>query len=211
VKSEYGELRNRESWIERCRRSPATTPHVHFRAVAPPLPALSCVNKRWSLRTFSLPAYHCKSSSESTTSGVRGENRPEALRKPISALTPHPSSLPASPAHNFSPSAHGNNLTCASWAQKPSRPSLHNPSFVVPPSTPLPPLPCLLSLFKSLGYILPLLPCTNAWWFRWRPLLELGGHRGIPEAGDCEVGRESCLGSRHSSCPFSLISPRCKY
>lgn len=113
----------------------------------------------WSLRTFSLPAYHRKPSPESvlTSWGLRGETRLEALRKPISPLTPQPSSLPASPAHSFFPSAHRNNLTPASWARKPSRLSVqssaavHSPTFVVPPSTPPPPLPLPVTVDETDG------------------------------------------------------------
>ena len=110
----------------------------------------------WTLRTFSLPA-NPKPSPESilTTWGSRGESIVEALNKPITSLTPQPSSLPATPAPCFFPSA--NNLTPVPWARKPSRLSVqsnaatHTPTFIVPPSTPPPPLPLPVTLDETDG------------------------------------------------------------
>lgn len=105
----------------------------------------------WKLRTFSLPTSYVQKTSQGSRDvpsfAVPGDERVELQSKFVSTLTPHPTSLPSSPVHNYFPSAY-NNLTPSLFNPKPSRLShqsattlLMRPTFIVPPSTPPPPLP----------------------------------------------------------------------
>ncbi|KAG0556792.1 hypothetical protein KC19_11G079200 [Ceratodon purpureus] len=132
----------------------------HTIAVSPDEGKLSS-KTGWTLRTLSLPPSRQKPSSETqdppkdASVGLKVDVRVESLSKGIGSLSSQPNSLPSSPKHSYSPKFAYGNHTLAPWNQKPSRLSvqsnavLHNPTFIVPPSTPPPPLPLPASLEET--------------------------------------------------------------